>query len=212
MEDITVECVIKEYGNLSDRELMEYVALKDTDAPQAFTCLYERYKSYVWSIITNRVLKFTSLETAEDLSQQVFLKIWQKADQFGKTNKTPNFKGWIGKISVNVVHDWFTDFQFTDDLDEAYDVVELAEDSADTLERRYFEEALDTLTEREKDIITLYYETHDPRNSQSKTPRILLMELYKKFNISNEGVRQIRHRAKRKIEAFVESRMRGEKT
>ena len=209
MQRKAIAVPFEEYNDLSDKELMEFIVLRDDDAAMAFASLIERYKKYVWTIISNSVQKYTTNETIEDLLQDVFLRVWQKADTFGKNVTKPNFKSWLGSITNRITLDWLSDFQFTQELDDACYEIEQPEPTAGTEEQQLYFEAIDQLTEREQEIITLYYETHDPKNPQSKAPRAFLQTIYKKFNISNDGVRQIRLRSKKKIEDYVTKHLAG---
>jgi RNA polymerase sigma factor (sigma-70 family) len=209
MQTKTTAVPFEEYNAFSDKELMEFIVLRDDDAEMAFAALLERFKKYVWTIISNSIKKYTTSETIEDLLQDVFLKVWQKADTFGKNVAKPNFKSWLGSITNRIILDWLSDFQFTQELDEECYEMEQPEPVAGTEEQQLYFEAIDLLTEREQEIITLYYETHNPRNPQSKAPRALLQTIYKKFNISNDGVRQIRLRSKRKMEDYVKKHLAG---
>ena len=204
MQAKTAELPFKEYSSLSDIELMEFVALQDDDTKVAFTALVDRYKGYVWTIISRKLKGYTSTEAFEDLLHEVFLRVLQKAETFGKGVANPNFKSWVGTITKNLINNWFSDFQFTEELDETCYEIEQPNPYEDTEERRLFFEALDLLSERDKEIMTLYYETHNPRNPQSKTPRAMLQVIYKKFDISNETVRNVRRNSKKKIQDYVQ--------
>ncbi len=192
------------YKSLSDNELMEFVALPDEDVNNmAFSTLVDRYKGYVWTTLSNKIQKYASKGTIEDLLQDVLLKVWKKADTFGKTVAKPNFKSWLGVVTNRVALDWLSDFEFTKELDEDCYEVELPEPKTETEEQKLYFEAIDLLKPRDQEIITLYYETHNQRNPQSKTPRPMLQAIYKKFSITNDGVRQVRLRSKKKIEDYV---------
>lgn len=209
MQEISPALPFEEYTSLSDIELMEYVVLQDDDAKAAFATLVDRYKRYVWAIISRKLKGYADNDTLQDLVHEVLLRVLQKAHTFGKNTNKPNFKAWLGVITINLINDWLSDFNFTEELDEACYEVEQPEPYEDTEERRLFFEALDLLSDRDKEIMTLYYETHNPRNPQSKAPRAMLQAIYRKFNISNEAVRDIRRKSKKKIQNYVTKHLAG---
>ncbi|MDD5530439.1 MAG: RNA polymerase sigma-70 factor [bacterium] len=78
--------------NKSDEELIKGVANKDESA---FEILAEKYKYSVLNII----YRYTGNRTeAEDISQDIFVKIWHSADSFKHKSKVST---WIYRIVVN---------------------------------------------------------------------------------------------------------------
>ncbi|MDD2889313.1 MAG: sigma-70 family RNA polymerase sigma factor [bacterium] len=78
--------------NKSDEELIKAVANKDESA---FEILVEKYKYSVLNII----YRYTANRTeAEDISQDIFVKIWHSADSFKYKSKVST---WIYKVVVN---------------------------------------------------------------------------------------------------------------
>ncbi|MFA5032633.1 MAG: sigma-70 family RNA polymerase sigma factor [bacterium] len=78
--------------NKSDEELLKAVASKDESA---FEILVEKYKYSVLNII----YRYTTNRTeAEDISQDIFVKIWHSADSFKYKSKVST---WIYRVVVN---------------------------------------------------------------------------------------------------------------
>jgi RNA polymerase sigma-70 factor (ECF subfamily) len=65
--------------------------------PDAFQCLYARYKNYVYSLCM-RTCKDPVL--AEDLSQDIFLHVWKKMASFRGQSL---FRTWLYRVKVNMV-------------------------------------------------------------------------------------------------------------
>jgi len=66
---------------------------------EAFSLLIEEYKGYVFAII----LRFIQdQEMVRDIAQEVFLQVYQSLNSY----QPQNFKGWIGKITVNKTIDY----------------------------------------------------------------------------------------------------------
>ncbi|MEO7201292.1 MAG: sigma-70 family RNA polymerase sigma factor, partial [Candidatus Tumulicola sp.] len=71
--------------------LMERVRARDADA---FESLYDRYHALVYGLAL-RVLADPS--AAEDVTQNVFLKIWTAPDAF----RSGNLEGWLARVARN---------------------------------------------------------------------------------------------------------------
>ena len=84
------------FSNLRDDELIEKCLDGNDDA---FAELVTRYKNLVYSVIYRIV---NHPQEAEDLSQEVFLKVYRKLRQYSTEYK---FSTWIVRIAVNQVID-----------------------------------------------------------------------------------------------------------
>ncbi len=81
------------YGDLSDEELMQRLTVRDL---AAFRTLYARYSKLVYSA-TYRVLRDAHL--AEDMVQEVFLRIWRKPDSYSPMRG--RLTTWLTSVSRN---------------------------------------------------------------------------------------------------------------
>ncbi len=77
---------------LSDEDL---IALVQAQQPEAFDLLYERYANAV-RVRLDRIVRDPA--AAEDLLQEVFLLVWQRAEQWKAQG---SFKGWLFRIATN---------------------------------------------------------------------------------------------------------------
>jgi len=77
----------------------EMLAIKGAQRgdPAGFQHLYEKYKTYVYSLCL-RMTHDPSL--AEDLTQDIFLHVWRKIASF---KGTAMFRTWLYRVSVNMV-------------------------------------------------------------------------------------------------------------
>lgn len=75
---------------------------------------------------------------------------------------------------------------------------------------RLLREALDTLTERERDIITETYEYYERGQKQQRLPRQVVDKICRTHGIRPDHLRQLRKRAHEKIEQYVSARMPAE--
>lgn len=84
------------YKNLEDYELIKKVLDGDNDA---FSELVTRYKNLVYSVILRMINDY---EEANDISQEVFIKVYKNLDRYQPEYK---FSTWIMRITTNYVID-----------------------------------------------------------------------------------------------------------
>ena len=147
------------YSKKNDTALIRLAANGD---PDALSQLYDRYKSLVFSLALNVV---SSHETAEDITIDVFTRVWEKADTYRPEKST--VKRWISSIAryrsidvlrrrnirLNSHNPQWSDFS-PDTLsagENPEEVMELA------LVRRKVTEALSRLPEEQKKPLALAY-------------------------------------------------------
>lgn len=88
---------MRPYGNFSEAEL----SLKIRNSEKAaFQELFERYAPRIYQF---SVSYLKSSPDAEELVQEVFLKIWEKRDTL---DQSKNIKAYIFKIAVNSIYDY----------------------------------------------------------------------------------------------------------
>ncbi len=89
---------IQNCKNISDEELVKK-SLQDIDY---FACIYERYEQKLIRYIL-RISSF-SVEEAEDVLQEAFIKAWRNLNEF---NKDLKFSSWIYRIVRNTtITEW----------------------------------------------------------------------------------------------------------
>ncbi len=84
-------------NDLSDEELMEQIKSSDQDA---FKELYQRYSHKIF----NYIQKKSNKETAEDLAQATFVKVFERAHTY--KNEYP-VSAWIYTIAKNLLMDLY---------------------------------------------------------------------------------------------------------
>ncbi len=142
-----------------DLQLLERIAAKDRDA---LNDLYSRYMTPVYSLSLH-MLKQPSL--AEEVTQDVFLNIWLKAESFNSGRGNP--RSWIMSVThhrvVDVIRSRRRSTVMTDP--EGYDTLERLPSSGPSVEsqvtqrldRERIEKALDTLPDNQREVIELAY-------------------------------------------------------
>lgn len=151
------------------------------------TRLYEQYQNKVFRYFCGKVNNST---LAEDLCSEVFLKVYEKLDTFDETKASVST--WIFTVARNTLTDYFRTRRVHEEIPET-----LADDSS-VEEEVCREELLDTLAqalqsldERERDIIILHYNSH-----------ITLTEIADRLGISYAYVKVLHQKALSRMKKF----------
>lgn len=83
--------------DMTDEQLVDLVRQHDEDA---YRILMERHKDYIYTLIYRMV---EHRETAEDLTQEVFIKLFRNLDRF---RGDAQLKTWLYRLTVNLVTDY----------------------------------------------------------------------------------------------------------
>ena len=148
-----------EYENLGDENLLTLIAHGDKEALE---CFYERFSTQVFSL-ARYMLKDEAI--AEEITQDVFLAVWQKAGTFRANRGSP--KGWLMSITHHRVIDHVRSAkrarasldrmaQEMASMEKLYQV--RTEDEAfRSIERQEIAKALQTIPEAQRTVILMSY-------------------------------------------------------
>lgn len=70
---------------------------------EAFGDLYEKYLNSIYRYVHYRL---SSVEEAEDLTEQIFLKVWENLRDESKASQIQNFRAWLYRVAHNQVIDY----------------------------------------------------------------------------------------------------------
>jgi RNA polymerase sigma-70 factor (ECF subfamily) len=93
----------------------ELLALAKLGESESFARLYDLYIKKIYNFIYYKTL---NQAVAEDISSQVFLKAWQKLQQF----KDGNFGAWLYTIARNAVSDHYRREKEHTNIDDCWDL------------------------------------------------------------------------------------------
>lgn len=82
-----------ENGGWTDQQIIQQIR---DQRPEALSCIYDRYSTLVFSIAM-RVLRDPA--AAEDVMQEVFLKLWQQPDAYAE--RRGSLCGWLAVVTRN---------------------------------------------------------------------------------------------------------------
>src|SRR5690242_18524211 len=114
----------KKPADITEEEIVS--ALKNGDR-DAVGVLYDKYSAFLFGLI-NKIVQ--SDEIAEDLLQEVFVKIWKNIDSYD--SKKAKFITWIANISRNLSIDKIRSKEYKNQLQnhDIGDYVNILEDSS----------------------------------------------------------------------------------
>lgn len=116
----------------------------------------EIYRDYYGKVYGYIVSKINNSHTAEDLTSDVFLKVYEKLGSFDETKASVST--WIYTITRNTLTDYYRTRKVMDEIPETTPLGFSVED--EVCNREMLDKlaaALETLDERERDIIVLRY-------------------------------------------------------
>lgn len=205
---------------VSDAELLERVSQRATNAVAARAAeaeFYERHARYLYGVLVQRVRRPLALSgrEVEDLVQETFFRAFARAasysegDVHDEDGQRRRSRAWLGRIAQRLLADWLADARevsaspYLDTLPEP----EAAPPSSRSPKLRLLREALDTLNERERDVLRVAALYFRPGEEHQRLPNDISAELAKRWQTSSENIRAIRSRASKKLKAYLEARL-----
>lgn len=131
-----------------------YLNLLAQGSEYAFTQLFDHYRARIFSVAL-RFLK--SRELAEEVVQEVFLKVWARRDEMVKVL---NFEGYLFTMTRNEVFDRIKDIakETTAKREFAYGIRQVNDADHSLIEKQYedlLQDAVDQLPPQQKQIFQL---------------------------------------------------------
>ncbi len=156
----------------------------------AFSQLYQAYFEKIYKFLYYRV---NHKETAEDLTEDVFIKAYQNITNLQNVNL---FEGWLFQIARNRLIDHYRSKKQTVDLDEVIEILEYEDATVDVLDleskQKILLELLKELTTEQRQVIRLKF-FEDLSNS----------EIASLINKTEVAVRVIQHRAMTRLKELI---------
>lgn len=200
----------------TDEELLILMSYKDDDeeeAKEAFRVFYNRYNRLLLSLCMRACTKrYLSDSEKIDLSEIVFqntmMKIYQKSHLYNASKG--KISTWMSRIAENeLIDQLYLQDESIIYIEETISELELPSNYNDdniiqteTFEMKILDEALNTLTDKEKDILLTYMMY---KEDQKKLPEDVIDNLRKRYSTTSENLRQIRHRSLNKIKMYIQN-------
>ncbi len=204
---------------VSDAELLHSMATDRRDPQKAATAcaiFYERHYRYLYAVCLHAYEWMLGNARIADLVQETLIRAYQKAgtykadarveDQQGQSRLV---RGWLGRISENIVHDYFRDQPQVAFIDD-YDLAEHPEpDPADTEPAsdrlRRLELAMSQLSPREQDVLRETVFWYKPGEKHQRLPNSVMQQLAASLGTTPANIRKIRQRALAKLKNLTET-------
>jgi RNA polymerase sigma-70 factor (ECF subfamily) len=149
--------VTEQTTTLSVKEAAALVAQAQQGDQQAFATLYENYRPLVYRFLRRRL--DGSDETVEDLTEDVFVKLYEKLDRY--VERGLPFTAWLYRIAHNQLVDYVRTLprQSAQSLDVVADVPEhqTGSEYRSVLDRETLEPALARLTPEQRKAVELRF-------------------------------------------------------
>jgi RNA polymerase sigma factor (sigma-70 family) len=201
----------------SDEDLLCWMSMREEDpnqAEEAWLEFYNRHIDYLYGVCANRLTAYgLRREDITDLVQSSFLRAFAKAGTFRAPPESRNpesdrawVRAWLGKIAYRLLADSFRRtpiLVLVEDKKLDVEVPKLeTECSQDSPRLKLVREALGLLTDREREIMLVSYTWYEP-GKQLTIPEEDLKQLASEYRTTTVNLRQIRARAKQKIEDYI---------
>ena len=206
--------------HLSDAELLRRVSRRSQDplsSRRAEAEFYDRHARYLYGVLLQRVRRPLALSgrEVEDLVQETFYRAFDRAETFEAApgwdadSERRRTRAWLGRIAQRLLADWLAGSRevsaspYLDTLAEP----EAEPSSSRSPKLRLMREALDTLSERERDVLrasALYFRRGE---EHQRLPNEASAELARRWQTTSENVRAIRSRALKKVKQYLEGRL-----
>ena len=139
---------------MQDALLLERLRRQDADALEELTA---RYRAYVNTVLSHMLRGTGTREDVEELCADVFLTLWQHADQ----PRPGHLKPWLGTVARNLALSWLRKRRaLTMDLDEL-ELPDLGPGLEDEAIRRELaaavRRAVDRLRPKDREVFLRYY-------------------------------------------------------
>lgn len=207
----------------SNEELLRLMARKHDSrsvADQAFTEFYNRHRQYLKARLCKAARGWLDEDGVSDLVQDTFLRVYEKAHTYkGKglqdeLEERKFVRAWLNTTAINLLRDWlrtrkglrFENFDDEKVVWEAENKLRLARYARfhQSPETELIHRAFDCLSEREQAVLRIYGQFASPDDQQLTIPDAELEDLARNLDTSKENIRQIKKRARDKIEKYVE--------
>ena len=211
-----------QFEGRGDLDLLHLMAASDALAFEAWEEFYRRHGGYLHSVSTKAFTARVGEHRIDDIVQDTLVKAFQKAATLqGEANLNAEsqrrlVRAWLGTICENIVSDYFRGQPLVDFVDD--DVLEAHEapysnpadldDELDCLPAKrlqLMEEGLETLTDREQEVLRTTMIWYKPDQKAQKLPHRVMTDLTTSLKTNPNNVRKIRERGMTKLRSYIES-------
>lgn len=215
-----------ELADETDADLLVYMALAADDAAVAAAAwqeLYRRHARYLYAVCLRAYGNLLGGPAGVgDLVADTFGRAYEHAERFDAGGIVEaerlrrRVRAWLGRIAHRLVQTVLRGRSRVRcvllDQDQWQQVAERGEPAAADPERTEpVRRAIESLSEREQVVIRVTFQWYQPDRAHQRLPNDVAAELAGFLQTTPENLRQIRHRALKKIEASLRSEGNAER-
>ena len=204
---------LKGFDTYSDSELlllMSYQEEDEVEAKLAFDEFRRRYNDILWRACYKVCSYYSQSEELQDIVFNNTLLSIYKSNSYDETKG--NILLWIFGIAKNELWLALAEINSTEkplSEDESYKLELLTdyksdEQFEDRFELKLLSNAINTLPEREQEILLTYHQYSD---GNKHLPDIVLERLKEKYQTTSPNIRKIKQRATEKVIAYMQKEM-----
>jgi RNA polymerase sigma factor (sigma-70 family) len=186
---------------------IDYKSEDEKSAVNAFDDLYKEYSKFLSSVVKNSLKKMGIYDEHlfQTIINNVFYKIYEKPLAFSTPENAKNdncFKAWMSVIAKNELNSLIKEYYSKEKnleivVDEPFLEDEIIDSElAESINVKMLKDALNTLSERDKEILISLYNYHEEGKN---TPSSVLDTIAKLHNTTKPNIRKIKERSEKKI-------------
>ncbi|MBN1605963.1 MAG: sigma-70 family RNA polymerase sigma factor [Polyangiaceae bacterium] len=175
--------------------------------------LYQRHAGYLYAVLSRKAHRLLSScsWSAEDLLQETFARAFERANTFHETpglgpdQERRRTRAWLGTIAQHLLADSLRAVREVATSADFEQIADPGPPSSGSAATRWVQEALELLTERERDVLrvsALYLRVGE---SHQRLPNQVAAELAARWGTTNDNVRAIRRRALTRVREYVQA-------
>lgn len=198
-------------------DILLKISFKEDDeqlALESFNLLYKDYSKLLMSIVKKNLkdMGIYDEQLLHTVINNVFFKLYVNPLSFTvpKTAKNDScFKSWLSVVSSNELKSLITEYFGKEsslqlvNADKTFESVEVNEEISESMNTKLLNEALNSLTIRDRDILLTLYNYYE---EGKKTPTEVLNQIAKLHNTTKPNIRKIKERSEKKIIDFFSAK------
>jgi RNA polymerase sigma factor (sigma-70 family) len=175
--------------------------------------LYQRHAGYLYTVLSRKAHRLLSAcgWSPEDLLHETFARAFERAPSFheapglGPDQERRRTRAWLGRIAEHLLADSLRSLREIATSSDVEEIPDPGPPSSGSAGTRWVQEALDLLTERERDVLRVSAMYLRVGESHQRLPNQVAQELAARWGTTNDNVRAIRHRALNRVREYVQA-------
>ncbi len=205
----------------SDAALLRVVADGAASADRARAAkatFYRRHVRYLFAVVSKKKAALLAMGglSPEDLVQETFLRAFDRAHTFREPIETVSpevstarTRAWLGRVATHLLADHMNrlrEVSASPYLERVVVPEPEDEPAGDSAELSLVSEGLESLSEREREILRVTALYRQVGEEHGRLPNAVSKDLASRWGTTNDNIRAIRVRAMKKLKTFLSAR------